>query len=250
MRKASTGRLHLVSLLGFAFAMVGCREGSTFSPSDPATVRERILTELLNTIPNNQGTKAIAGGVTAEVARFQGTLPGEIGAVYRFLMDWTSDANHLTIALYQTAETLDSSGIVSATCRVPGSPVAAPPSLPVCPVVASVTTLEKPKALQHSAGHGAFSIVVTNNGPGNETIRYALEDIGRHTRLSLTMTLNQTAEPSARLLREHRRDLPGAWVSIAAPPSPPIRPAVGGLSTLETPKVPRQGAERWSARSS
>jgi hypothetical protein len=196
---------------------MGCQEGSTFSPSDPATVRDRILTELLNTIPNNQGTKAIAAGVTAEVARFQGTPPDETGAVYRFLMDWTSDANHLTIALYQTAQTVDFSGIVIATCRVPGSAVAAPPSLPVCPVVASVTAAEKPKALQHSAEHGAFAIVVTNHGPGNEIIRYALEDIGRHTRLSQTMTPN---------------------------------PVAGGATTLRKPHVLQPGAEHGSSRSS
>jgi hypothetical protein len=158
--------------------MTGCQEGSTFTPSDPAQVQERILTELNASF--NLRTQAIAAGVTTEVETFTPGSTGETGWVWRFLMDWTSDANHLTMTMYQTAPTF--SGIATATCRVPGSRLAAPLSLPICPVVASVTTREKPKALQHSADLGEFSIVVTNNGPGHETIRYALDDIGRHTK--------------------------------------------------------------------
>jgi hypothetical protein len=173
-------RLQFAAILGFALALAGCEEGTTFTPSDPATVTERIL-DALNA-SSNLRTQTIAAGVAREVTFTGGGNPNETGELWRFLVDWTSGANQVTIVMYQT--TLDSRGLVSG-CRVPGSLNVAPPSLPICPVVASNTTLEKPKALQQNGDRGALSglsWVVTNNGPGNETIRYALDDIGRHVR--------------------------------------------------------------------
>jgi hypothetical protein len=181
-RNTSIRWFHLVSMLGFALATANCREASIFLPSDPDTIRERTLAAL-NAHPNLQ-MRAIAAGATVEVAPWIENTPCETGSVTRFMMDWTSNANHLTITLYQTVpgEALNSSGFFNPTCRVPGSFNAAP-SLPVCPVVASVTTGEKPKVLQLSLERGMYSIAVTNTGPGNETIRSVLEDIGRHTRV-------------------------------------------------------------------
>ena len=121
MAQTAPRRLQFVAMLGFALAMVGCKEGTTFSPSDPATVRERILEEL-NASPNLR-TQAIAAGVTREVTFIRGGNPNETGELWRFLMDWTSDANHVTIAIYQTA--LDSRGLDTG-CRVPGSLGATP----------------------------------------------------------------------------------------------------------------------------
>lgn len=161
--------------------MMGCREGSTFVPSDPTTVRERILTEL-DASPT-QHTRAIAAGVTTEVVQYT-AVRCETGENLRFLLDWTSEVNHLTITLYQTGESPDdSSAPTAANCRVPGALAPTPPSFPICPVVVSVTTRDKPKALEQSADRRRFSVVVTNNGPGNETVRWALRGFGRHTRV-------------------------------------------------------------------
>jgi hypothetical protein len=174
-------RLRSVSMSVLAFAALSCREGVTFLPVDPTTVRQRIVTQL-DGHPNLQ-TRAVPSGATIEIAKSADT-PCESGEVMRFMMDWTSEANHLTIAMYQTGESpSESSGSVAANCRVPGSSAAASPSLPVCPIVASATTAEKPKALEQAADRIAFSVVVTNHGPGNDTIRWVLTDIGRHTRL-------------------------------------------------------------------
>jgi hypothetical protein len=184
--------LRSVLVLALAASWMACREGVTFLPSDPTTVRDRILSEL-EALPSVQ-TRAISAGVTVEVARIADTRC-ETGEVLRFLMDWSSDANHLTIALYQTGEgPTDSSDIVVAQCRVPGSSLPVQTSHPICPIVASVMTTERPKALQQSMDRLAFSIVVTNNGPGNETIRWALQDVGRHTRVCARPTkLHDTA---------------------------------------------------------
>ena len=152
MAQTASRRLQFVAILGFTLAVVGCKEGTTFSPSDPATVRERILEEL-NASPNLR-TQAIAAGVTREVTFIRGGNPNETGELWRFLMDWTSDANHVTIAIYQTA--LDSRGLDTG-CRVPGSLNATPASLfPYVPL-SPATPLRRSQRLCSRAETGGSS---------------------------------------------------------------------------------------------
>jgi hypothetical protein len=167
-----------------AGVLTACQASSTFTPVAPDVVVTRLTAALDN--PFVVGAP-IASGRTGQY--FGGTtiyLEEEGLYSYTLVLDWSSPTNRVTIAVHRTggAVSFDNENEVGeATCSVPGIltgppfpntgiPIGAPLPLPLCPVVWSNTTNEKPKVLQlTNATSGRYAIVVTNEGPGTETVR-------------------------------------------------------------------------------
>lgn len=168
-------------LIVVVVGLAGCREGRTFTPVDPSMVPERI-TKALDDDPYTSSQAVPAGRAGSDFFSI-GFYPGENpSAVY--LLDWTSAANSVTIALHRTGEPLprtDGQFFLAPICSVParlqagGTAIGAALPLPLCPVALSNTSSDKPKLLEiKDLPPGEYTMVVTNRGPGNETIRSAI----------------------------------------------------------------------------
>ena len=173
------GRLSTMTwLFVIMVGLAACREGSTFTPVDPSTIPERIT----NALDDSQYTssQAIPAGRAGADNALLSFSPGQnASAVY--LLDWTAAANRVTITLHRVGEPRIGGSLPPPTCSVParlqagGTAIGAALPLPLCPVALSNTSSDKPKALEiKDLPPGEYAIVVTNSGPGNDTIRSLL----------------------------------------------------------------------------
>ena len=162
-------------LLVVVVGLAACREGRTFTPFDPSTVPERII-RALDDSPYTSSRFVPAGRAGADSA-FISFSPGENPSVL-YLLDWTSAANSVTITLHRTGEPRLPGPYPAGTCSMParlengGTAIGAALPLPLCPVALSNASSDKPKALEiTNLPPGEYAIVVTNSGPGGDTIR-------------------------------------------------------------------------------
>ena len=170
----------LAALLALGVSAAGCSESHVFIPLEPSQQSARLRQALddlyarfqFPTATLNAGRR---GAETSFVIYQDETLNG------LYVVDWSSANNNITVAVHRTG----SAGVLDGplerdNCSTParlfsgGSPINAPTPTPLCPIVASDTSNAKPKFIaMETLPPGQYDVVLTNPGPGNETIRAA-----------------------------------------------------------------------------
>jgi hypothetical protein len=155
----------------------GCREHYAFTPVDPSAATSRAL-DVLDRLPNVQ-TQQLAAGRALSLNAAALVREGDPPFKFVYIFDWGSAANHLTFTLHRLGDPppFNGSGSVTYNCSVPpfnGALIGAPLPTPLCPLFKGNTSQDKPKLLEIAdLPVGIYALVMTNHGPGNETIRWA-----------------------------------------------------------------------------
>ena len=158
----------------FLAVCLGCSESYTFTPTDPSGLGMRLV-ELLDR-PFVQTQPLAAGRArTARVAAL--VREGDPPLSFVYIFDWGSAANHVTFTLHREGDAppLNFAGALTFDCSLPlnGSLIGASLQKPLCPLTTGSTSHDKPKLLEiRDLPQGMYSLVMTNHGPGDETIRW------------------------------------------------------------------------------
>jgi hypothetical protein len=173
------------TLVVATIGLTACQAKSVFTPVAPDVLATRLAGAFDSPfiIPYT-----ISAGRTGEISNTTIYVEEEGLYSYAVVLDWTSPSNRVTVAVHRTGGPVsfdNDNSSFDETCSVPqrltGPPLANTGTLigaalprPLCPVVWSNTTNEKPKLLDlTSATSGRYSVVVTNEGPGTESVRLA-----------------------------------------------------------------------------
>lgn len=176
-------RLTSASVFCFAAAVTACSESRTFTPASPSEISARLTEALNGPFINSQGLGAGRMTLLSEFTSYQGDVQPSI-----WVVDWNSASNSVKLTIHRRgdAPVLDDDGGFSGfpaldNCSVPtsGSPgvlIGAPLQPPLCPIVLSNVSSDKPKFLEipTTLASGYYSVVVSNSGSGSETIRWTV----------------------------------------------------------------------------
>jgi hypothetical protein len=172
-------RLLAVALAAFAAGAAGCTESTVFIPLEPSEQSARLtqaLDDLYARFPIPQ--EALNSGRRGRTSGFV-VYEGEPATNGIFVVDWSPSSSNVTLSLHRigSAGVLDAP-LVNDNCSLPpfifngGTPVGQPLPLPLCPTVANDTSNARPKYIEiANIPPGQYEFVITNQGPGNVTIR-------------------------------------------------------------------------------